>query len=61
MNYDQFTGILRVVVPTLVAYAVGKGWIPEGAASDIGAAILAVAAAVWSYFNNKTGKVIGSK
>lgn len=58
MNYDQLTGLLRVVVPTLVAYAVGKGWIPESSAADIGAALIAIGAAVWSYFNNKTGKTI---
>ncbi len=58
MNYDQWTGIVRAVAPALVAYAVGKGWITQGAAADITTALIAVAAAVWSVVNNKSGKVI---
>jgi len=49
MNQDQFLGMLRVIVPTAIGWAVGKGFIPAGAAGDVGAAILAVAGAAWSY------------
>ena len=58
MNTDQMTGIARAIVPALIAYAVGKGWVPAGAAADLGAAMLAIAAAVWSVVNNQTGKMI---
>lgn len=58
MNYDQLTGIVRTVVPSIVAYAVGKGWIPEGAAADVAAAVICVIMAGWSLANNKTGKTI---
>jgi len=58
MNADQVTGIARAILPAIIAYVVGKGWIPAGAAADAGAAILAIVAAIWSVYNNKTGKTI---
>ncbi len=61
MNQDQLTGIIRAVVPPLVAYLVAKGYIPAGSADPLVAAAVAVAAAVWSIHNNRTGKVIGAK
>jgi hypothetical protein len=60
MNYEQFTGILRALLPAAMAYAVGKGWIPAGSVADISAAVVAVAAAVWSVVSNKTGKINGT-
>jgi hypothetical protein len=49
MNQDQFLGMLKIIVPAAVGWAVGKGLIPAGAAGDVGTAILTLAAAVWSY------------
>ena len=60
MNSDQLTGIIRAVVPALLAYAVGKGWLTTSMAADISAGVVAVAAAIWSVHNNQTGKVVGS-
>jgi len=60
MNQDQATGIVRAIVPPLVAYLAAKGIIPIGSADTILAAGVAIVAAVWSVINNKTGKVIGS-
>jgi len=54
MNQDQITGILRAIIPALLAYVVGKGWIAESSIPDITAAVVAVVAAVWSVFNNTT-------
>ena len=59
MNSDQITGIVRAVVPALLAYAVGKGWITSSMGGDITAAAVAVASAIWSVQNNQTGKVVG--
>ena len=59
MNTDQITGIVRAVLPAMLAYAVAKGWITTSSVGDITAAAVAVAAAVWSVHNNKTGKVVG--
>lgn len=58
MNGDQFTGVVRAVLPALLAYAVGKGWISTSSVADVTAAIVAVAAAVWSIWSNRSGKVI---
>lgn len=52
MNQDQFLGILKILVPSAVGWAVGKGFIPAGNAADAGAAILTVAASIWSYFSH---------
>jgi hypothetical protein len=48
MNRNQLTGIARALVPALIAYVVGKGWLSESSASDVSAAIVALLAAGWS-------------
>lgn len=53
MNLNQVNGIVRAVVPAILAYAVGRGWIAETSVADISAAIVAVMAAVWSIKTNK--------
>lgn len=58
MNYDQFTGIIRAIVPAVVSYIVAKGYLTEDSAATVGAAMLALAAAIWSVLNNKSGKTI---
>jgi hypothetical protein len=46
-------GIAQAVVPALVAYAVGKGWLSQSSAADVGAAIITLLAAGWSGFTTK--------
>lgn len=58
MNQDQMTGIIRAVVPAILAYAVGRGWVDAGMVGDITTAIVTIAAAIWSVHNNQTGKTI---
>jgi len=58
MGTDQFTGILRAVIPAVTAYVVGKGWIPADTASDVGAGIITILAAIWSWKSNTPGKTI---
>ena len=53
MTLNQLNGILRAILPAALAYAVGKGWVGEGQAADITTAVLAIAAAVWSFTSNK--------
>jgi len=48
INKDQLLGILRAVIPALMAYLVGRGWISESSAGEVGAAIITLAAAGWS-------------
>jgi hypothetical protein len=58
MNYDQYTGIIRAIVPAIVAYiAAAFHLLPETTAALI-TAVTAVAAAIWSVLNNKSGKTI---
>ncbi len=52
MNYDQFTGIIRAIVPAILAYFVGKGLITSDAAGLIVTAVVAIGAAAWSVVNN---------
>lgn len=52
MTQNQFMGILRAAVPALTAYAVAKGWLSDSAAADVGAALLTLAAAGWSFVSN---------
>ena len=58
LNTDQMTGILRAVLPSLLAYAVWKHWLPPEYVADLSVVIVTVAAAIWSILSNKTGKVI---
>lgn len=63
MNSDQFTGIIRAIVPGIVGYLAGKGLIPQSAVGDFGNALVTIISvlgiAAWSWHTNKTGKVIG--
>ena len=58
MGIDQFTGILRAIVPALVSFVAGKGWLPADTATDIGAGFITILAAVWSWQTNRPGKVV---
>lgn len=53
MDLNSINGILRAVVPAVLAYAVGKGWISSSSVADITAGVVAVAAAIWSVITNK--------
>jgi hypothetical protein len=53
MTQNQFMGILRAVVPAILAYAVGKHWITGTVADEVTAAIVTLAAAGWSVATNK--------
>lgn len=52
MTQNQLMGILRAVVPAMVAYLVAKGWVSDSNAADVGAAIITIGSAVWSVVSN---------
>ena len=52
MNPNVVNGILRAIVPALVAWLVGKGYIPTGDAANVVAFLLAVGSAGWSVITN---------
>ena len=53
MDMNTVNGVIRAVVPAVLAYAVGKGWIAAGTVGEITSAIVAIAAAAWSIFSNR--------
>lgn len=48
---DMVNGILRALVPPMLAYVAAKGWIPESSVGDVLAALSAAGAAIWSVYN----------
>jgi hypothetical protein len=48
INLDQITGLARIVIPVVVSYAVGKGWVSASGAGDVTAAILTIGASFWT-------------
>ena len=60
MNQNVVMGILRALVPGLVAYAAGRGWISASSAGEIGAAIITLGAAAWSASTNTESAAIAA-
>jgi hypothetical protein len=52
MNQAQFLGILRIVLPSIMAFVVAKGWVTDSMVADLTTAIVTIAAALWSGFAN---------
>lgn len=53
MNWSQTTGILRILVPSAISFAVAKGWVTENVVEQAGGALAAiVAAGGWSAVAN---------
>ena len=48
MDSNAINGILRAIVPAMVAWAAGKGYISSGSAGDVAAGIVAIGSAIWS-------------
>ncbi len=45
MNWSQAYGILRIVIPSAVSFAIAKGWITQDAYVQVGTALSAIVAA----------------
>jgi hypothetical protein len=58
LNPDMIGGIIRALLPTLIAYLIGAGILPIGDYSGVVAASVALATAAWSIKTNQSGKVI---
>lgn len=58
MTPDSVNGILRAVVPAILAYVAGRGWISSTSIPDIMAAVLALSAAFWSYMSNRPAAIV---
>lgn len=57
---DEIKGTLRALVPAVVAYAVGRGWIPASSAADATAVILALGAVGWSVYDKRKAAKVAS-
>ena len=57
---DKLAGALRAFVPALVAYLVGRGYIPASVASEAGALILAAGAVGWSVYDKRRAAKIAA-
>jgi hypothetical protein len=58
INWNVVNGVLRSLVPALVAYLVGKGYLTESSAAGVGAALVALISAGWSVKSNTTASMI---
>ncbi len=53
MNPSQYAGILRIVLPAALSFAVGKGWITQDMVTQVGSVLASiVAAGGWSAVSN---------
>lgn len=52
MNPNVINGALRAIIPAVLAYAVGKGWISQDQVGDLVAAISTLIAVAWSAVTN---------
>ncbi len=55
MTVNQVNGMIRAVVPALLAYFIASGKLPDSAISDVTTALITIvtaAAAVWSFYSN---------
>ena len=52
MSLNVWMGILRAIVPGIVGFLVGKGYIPADQGGEIAAAIITLGAAGWSVVSN---------
>jgi hypothetical protein len=60
MTWDQIAGPLRVIVPTLLGFAIAKGWISAGIADWLTTSIIALGAAGWSIWSNRPAGIAAS-
>lgn len=56
MSANQVNGVLRAVVPAVLAYAVGRGWIQQSDVNEIVAACVTLVSAAWSIYTNIEAK-----
>lgn len=63
MNMNQFNGILRAVLPSMLSFAVARGWLTDAGVASVSdsvitiiAAAVTIASAGWSFHTNKVTK-----
>ena len=61
LTSDQMGGIIRAIVPPILAWFLAKGYITSDQVAPIIAGAVAIATAAWSTYTNKPGTVIPTK
>jgi len=51
-THDVVAGILQALLPSILAYAVGKGLLPADAVPEVTAAVVTIVCAGWSIKTN---------
>lgn len=49
MNWEQVKGIVERIAYAVIAFVVGKGWLPAAVSADVVAAIVLVIGIVWGW------------
>jgi hypothetical protein len=58
VNFNQVRSVIRALVPAILAFAVGRGWMGQEAAADVMAAVVALGAALWGAFENQPKQLV---
>ncbi len=57
-NQDQILGSVRNIGIALFSYAVGKGWISNDTAVNLGALIVPLGLAVWGFYDKMKARTV---
>lgn len=49
MNLEQIKGIVERIAMFVVAYIVGKGWLPASVSADVVAAVVLIFTIIWGW------------
>jgi hypothetical protein len=60
MSQGQILGALRIVLPVILAYLAGTGWISESDVGSITTAVVTLAATIWSVVMHNKSNTIAS-
>jgi hypothetical protein len=60
MSQDQILGALRIIIPVVLSYVAGAGWIEQSEVANISAAIVTVVAAVWSVIVHSKKNIVAA-
>lgn len=60
MNQAQILGALRTILPAVLMYAVGKGWISQSEVADLAAAVATLVATGFSVWNHTEANTVAA-
>jgi hypothetical protein len=60
MSQDQILAALRIIIPVALSYVAGAGWIEQADVASISAAIVTLAAAIWSVVAHSKRNIVAT-